>query len=283
MVADTPSETEQVGQRATGDDVCRPGPAAWGRGGEVRKPHATRMTEASDLTFSVWSGGAGVVRRDEVPGEYQNLSLSLYRIPIVRGEPASGPHDARWWAETSLELAGPSETQRVGGDTLLDLFSPGDFDRGATLVVELAAQFSLSETGPYTARWNTPDGTLEFSVAVLEQPDYLRCRLHTDLVYNAWELVDYGHQSADARFTGLAGEAVTDAREEDLRAALSDGRSCFIEGSSEATLGAAFGHRVKDYAAFILAKRHGIEVVELREQSQQARDRGIAKVTAALP
>ncbi len=281
-VVDKPSETEEVANNGGGGDVCQPGPATWNNE-DVPTPHATRMTEASDLTFSVWSGGAGVVRQDEVAGEFRNLSLSLYRIRIVEGEPASGPHRAGWWSETSLELVGPSTTHRVEGDALLDLFSPGGFERGATLVVELAAHFPLSETGSYTARWNTPDGTLELPLVVLERADYLRCRLHTDTVYNAWELVDYGHQSADAKFTGLAGEALTDAREEDLRAALRDGRECFIEGSGEATLGAAFAHRVKDYAAFILAKRHGVEIPELREQSAQARDGGIAKLRDALP
>ena len=241
------------------------------------------MNESSDLMFSVWNGSAGVMRHNEVAGDFRNLSLSLYRIPIVHGEPTSGPHDAQWWADTSLELEGPSGVQTVDGEALLGLFEPADFERGATLVVEMAAQFSLSTFGTHTARWNTPDGALELSLVVLEQPDYLRCRLHTDTVHNAWGLVDYGHQSEDAVFTGLAAEALTDAREEDLVAALQDGRDCFIEGSAEATLGAAYGHRVKDYAAFILAKRHGIEIAQLREQTAQARDDGIARLKGVLP
>lgn len=179
---EAPTEPPAAGAVVSGD-VCQPGPAAWS-GDERPAPNAERKNEASDLMFSVWNGSAGVMRRNEAAGDFRNLSLSLYRIPIVEGEPTSGPHDAQWWAATSLELEGPSETQTVGGDALLELFEPADFERGATLVVEMAAQFSLSALGTHTARWNTPDGTLELSLVVLEQPDYLRCRLHTDTVHN---------------------------------------------------------------------------------------------------
>ncbi|MCX7021216.1 MAG: hypothetical protein NTW26_02875 [bacterium] len=245
---------------------------------------------------------AGEVPANTEPAGGGNLSISPWNwhsTPVIEpdgslwlGFTATNPTDRTvtadsFWGGCLLTLTAPSDgTQTVGGlsvqgadGTVRDMEPAGT----STAVVDAGEIFDFTETGPHLLRWDSPLGTMEYVIRVLAGLDYLLYRLANDVTYNEWGLYLYGE---DGIFlSGSLAERVTaggDSAVGGLAAFLDDEKECFIEGSEEATLGSMYAHRVKDYAAIMLARILGVGVPELRSMDPAVRDAGIAKVRLLL-
>jgi len=192
-----------------------------------------------------------------------------------------------FWGKSTLTLISLSgATQTVPGARMLEVGDYiGDMEPGAgdTAVVKIEDLFSFTETGPHVLRWETPFGVMDYIVMVLDGLDYLYYRLENDVVYNEWGLYLYGmdgvflSNSLATRVLAFGEEAI-----DGLAAFLDSEKECSIEGSEEATIGSMYEHRVKDYAAIMLAVILGAHVPELRSMDPAERDAGVEKVRLLL-
>jgi hypothetical protein len=238
----------------------------------------------------------------EVPADGGNLSISPWHwhsIPVIEpggtlwlGFTARNPTDQTitadsFWGGCLLTLTSPSEaTQTLGGLSVLDAAGTvRDMEPGgvSTAVVDVGTLFDFDEIGPHTLRWDSPLGTLDYTLEVHIGLDYLFYRLANDVTYNEWGLYLYGEDGVF--LSGSLAERVTsfgDWAIEYLVPFLDDEKECAIEGSEEATIGAMYNHRVEDYAAIMLTRILGADVPELRSMDPAERDVGIEKVKLLL-
>jgi len=245
---------------------------------------------------------AGDVPANAVPAGDGNLSISPWNwhsTPVVEpggslwlGFTAENPTDQTvtaesFWGGCLLTLTSPSGgKQTVGGLTVLDAAGTvRDMEPGgrSTAVLDLGKIFAFTETGPHLLRWDSPLGTMDYTIEVLAGSDYLLHRLANDVTYNEWGLYLYGEDGVFL-FGSLADRvtACGDSAVGGLAALLDDGKECFIEGSEEATIGSMYAHRVQDYAAIMLAVILRAHVPELRSIDPAERDGGIEKVRLLL-
>ncbi|MCK4593176.1 hypothetical protein KAU45_01650 [bacterium] len=234
--------------------------------------------------------------------ESENLSITpwhWYSVPVIRpggslylGFMAKNPTGERvtaeyFWGCSELTLVSPSnEVQTVPGTRMLEVgeyikdMEPGGRD---TAVVKIEDLFTFTEVGPHILRWETPFGVMDYIIGVMDGLDYLFYRLENDVSYNEWGVYLYGE---DGMFlsNSLAYEVVSYKEEatEGLVPFLDNGKECFIEGSEEATIGSMYAHRLKDYAAIMLAEIGGLDIPELRAMDPVERNAGIEKVRSWL-
>lgn len=232
------------------------------------------------------------------PAESKNLSITpwhWYSTPVIQpggslylGFTAHNPTaeavtKESFWGRSELTLVSPSnEVQTVPGPRMLEVgeyikdIEPGG---GDTAVVKIEDLFTFKKPGEHILCWETPFGTMEYVISVLDGLDYLLYRLENDVSYNEWGVYLYGE---DGMFlsNSLAYEVVSYKEEavEGLVPFLDNGKECFIEGSEDATIGSMYAHRLKDYAAIMITEIEGLEVPELRSMEPAERDAGIGKV-----
>ena len=256
------------------------------------------------LFVSLVSAGCAV---GEIPANVEasgggNLAVTPWNwhsTPVVEpggslwlGFTAENPTDQTvspdsFWGGCLLTLTAPSGgVQTVGGLAVLDAAGTvRDMEPGgtSTAVVDLGKIFAFAETGQNLLRWDTPLGTLDYSIEVLAGLEYLLHRLANDVSYNEWGLYLYGEDGVFL-FGSLADRVLScgDSAVDGLAAFLDGGKECFIEGSEEATIGSMYAHRVMDYAAIMLAKILGADVPELRSMDPAVRDAGVAEIKILL-
>ena len=243
---------------------------------EVHPPD--ELVSDEDLTISPWHWHSAPVI--ETDGSLWLGFTAVNPTPeTVTGED--------FWENSLLALTSLSgRTQTVPGTRMLeageyiDDMEPG---AGDTAVVRIERLFVFTETGSHVLRWETPFGVMDYVVEVLDDLGYLYYRLENDEVYNEWGVYIYG---MDGRFLSgsLAERVVANGEDavEGLVPFLDDEKECFIEGSEEATIGSMYAHRLKDYAAIMLAEIGGLDVPELRSMDPAERETGIAEVKSWL-
>jgi len=261
-----------------------------------------RLVVLTLFSLVVLAGCAAEVPANVEPTGSENISISPWNwhsIPVVEpggtlwlGFTATNPTVQivtadSFWGGCLLTLTAPSGgVQTVGGPAVLEAAgSVRDMEPGgmSTAVVDVGTLFDFTETGPHTLRWDTPLGTLDYTVEVHVGLDYLFHRLANDETYNEWGLYLYG---TDGVFlSGSLADRVTafgDRAKYGLIPYLNNEKECFIEGSEEATIGSMYNHRVKDYAAIMLAVILGAHVPELRSMDPAERDTGVENVRLLL-
>ncbi len=256
------------------------------------------------LAIATFTGDAGEVPPPDpavnMLAESENLSITpwhWYSVPVIQpdgslylGFTAQNPTDEivtkeSFWGGSELSLRAPStEEQSIPGERMLEVgeyikdMEPGG---GDTAVVKIEELFTFTEAGPHILRWDTPFGTMEYVISVLDGLDYLLHRLENDVTYNEWGIFLYGEDGIFLS-NSLAQKVVSygEAAVEGLIAFLDSEKECFITGSEEATIGFMYAHRLKDYAAIMITEIEGLEVPELRSMEPAERDVGIEKVSS---
>jgi len=180
--------------------------------------------------------------------------------------------------DSTLSLAFPD------GSTAEPAVNPfGTYDGPADIVpggshgvhIIVTDLFDFDELGDYVVRWGVAGGTPEYTVKVMDGPEYYLYRLKNDACYNEWGIHLYGEDGYLG--TGLAREAVAlgATMVPCLVALLDDTREGFIEGSEDATIASMYAWRVRDCAAIMLVEILGQDPGALRSMDPAARDQRV--------
>jgi hypothetical protein len=246
--------------------------------GAEKAPHAEELASDENLSIQPWHWHSAPVIE---PGGTLWLGFTA-RNPTDQSVTADS-----FWGGALLTLTVPSgAVQTVGGLSVLEAAGTvRDMEPGgvSTAVVDAGGLFDFTDTGPHVLRWDTPLGTMEYAIKVLDGLDYLLHRLESDVTYNEWGVYLYGEDgvflygSLAVRLVACGDDAIGG-----LVPFLDNEKECFIEGSEDATIGSMYAHRLKDYAAIMLAEIGGLDVPELRSMDPGEREAGIEKVESWL-